>query len=424
MTIALIGNENSVRATARIGLVSPQGSDELTTAVEQAGHEAVPYTSWNALVEGSVEQPVDVIFCHEAMAADVPAGVTVPVLRVDDDADLGQDTIAGLAAVAVELAQKSARVAELEALVEGIRSGSALVGSTPVMRRLQSAVSRAADCDATVLIEGPVGSGKSLAARAIHLKSRRADQTIVVKDCATLSADELTKTIAGNPQTTFVLEAVDQLPANAQAALVKHLKERSTSRAPSLVRLITTTSAHIPELVARGAFREDLFYRLHAFPIMVPGLHERVDDIQTLADAILDSGVPASGRNHQGFTPAARMLLESMQWPGNVAQLEATIRRGQMLAGGAPIDRDQLMAPASSGAAPTAAPAASATGNAKADEVELTEDCIRPFEDEEKFLLGRALQATKGNVRRAAQLLGIGRATLYRKIQQYHLRLH
>jgi DNA-binding NtrC family response regulator len=118
------------------------------------------------------------------------------------------------------------------------------------------------------------------------------------------------------------------------------------------------------------------------------------------------------------------MLLESMQWPGNVAQLEATIRRGQMLAGGAPIDRDQLMAPASSGAAPTAAPAASATGNAKADEVELTEDCIRPFEDEEKFLLGRALQATKGNVRRAAQLLGIGRATLYRKIQQYHLRLH
>ena len=78
MTIALIGNENSVRATARIGLVSPQGSDELTTAVEQAGHEAVSYTSWNALVEGSVEQPVDVIFCDEAMAADVPAGVTVP----------------------------------------------------------------------------------------------------------------------------------------------------------------------------------------------------------------------------------------------------------------------------------------------------------------------------------------------------------
>ena len=350
MTIALIGNENSVRATARIGLVLRQDSDQLTTAVEQAGHEAVAYSSWNELVDGSVERPVDVIFCHEALAADVPAGVTAPVLRVDDGTDFSQDALSGLAAVAVELASKCARVAELESLVEGIRSGSAIVGNTPVMRRLQSAVSRAADCDATVLIEGPVGSGKSLAARAVHLKSRRADQPIVVKDCATLSADELNKTIAANTQTTLVLEAVDQLPANAQAALVKHLKERSTSRAPSLVRLIATTSAHIPELVARGGFREDLFYRLHAFPIMVPGLHERVDDIQALADAILDSGVPASGRNHQGFTPAARMLLESMQWPGNVAQLEATIRRGQVLAGGAPIDREQLIAPATNGA--------------------------------------------------------------------------
>src|SRR5690606_11307455 len=146
------------------------------------------------------------------------------------------------------------------------------------------------------------------------------------------------------------------------------------------------------------------------FPVMIPGLHERVDDIPALSDAILDAGVPASGRNHHGFTPAARMLLESMQWPGNVAQLEATIRRGQMLAGGGVIDREHLMAPATSGV-PQMVPA-SVTGNANADEVELSESAIRPFEEEEKFLLGRALQATKGNVRRAAQLLGIGRATL------------
>ena len=288
---------------------------------------------------------------------------------------------------------------------------------------MQGAVARAADCDATVLIEGPVGSGKSLAARCIHLKSRRAEQPVIVKDCATLSSDELNKTIAAGKNTTLVLESVDQLPANAQSALVKHLKERSTSRAPSLVRLVATTSAHIPEMVARGAFREDLFYRLHAFPIVVPGLHERVDDIQALADAILDCGVPSSGRNHQGFTPAARMLLESMQWPGNVAQLEATIRRSEALAAGAPIDREHVLGPAAATPATTGAPAAAAQ-SAPSPEGELTEDCIRPFEEEEKYLLGRALQATKGNVRRAAQLLGIGRATLYRKIQQYHLRLH
>jgi two-component system response regulator AtoC len=111
-----------------------------------------------------------------------------------------------------------------------------------------------------------------------------------------------------------------------------------------------------------------------------------------------------------------------MQWPGNVAQLESTIRRGQMLAGGAAIDCEHLMAPASHGAQNLVSTSVTSKRNAEA--VELTEDSIRPFEDEEKFLLGRALQATKGNVRRAAQLLGIGRATLYRKIQQYQLRLH
>jgi DNA-binding NtrC family response regulator len=352
----------------------------------------------------------------------MPAEWSVPVIRMEPDGTVNEQALPALLSLAVELAIKTTRLSELEDLVGGIRSGSAMVGNTPPMRRLRGAVSRAADCDATVLIEGPTGSGKSLAARAIHLKSRRCGDVLVVKDCGSVSAEGLSTAIAEHTETTIVLEAVDQLSAAAQSVLVKHLKERTTSRASSMPRLIATTSAHISEMVARGAFREDLYYRLHAFPVMVPGLHERVDDIPSLADAILDSGVPASGRNHQGFTPAARILLESMQWPGHVAQLEATIRRGQMLAGGAAIDRDHLIAEAASGVANVAPQ--SVTGNAAAEEVVLTEAAIRPFEEEEQFLLGRALQATNGNVRRAAQLLGIGRATLYRKIQQYQLRLH
>lgn len=422
MTIALIGTEDSVRATARVGLVSPQASDELAVSITHVGHEAISCTNWEELTEHAEHESLDLVFCHESCVDSMPAEFGVPVIRIEADGTIEQQSLSTMLSLAVELATKSSRLGELEDLVSSIRSGSAMVGNTPQMRRLQSAVSRAADCDATVLIEGPAGSGKSLAARAIHLKSRRCGETLIVKECEALSADGLSAAITDHANTTIVLESVDKLSAAAQSVLVKHLKERTTSRAPSLVRLIATTSAHIPELVARGAFREDLFYRLHAFPVMVPGLHERVDDIPALADAILDSGVPASGRNHQGFTPAARILLETMQWPGHVAQLEATIRRGQVLAGGAPIDREHLIAPATSGVANVAPQ--SATGNAAAEEVELTEASIRPFEEEEKFLLGRALQATKGNVRRAAQLLGIGRATLYRKIQQYQLRLH
>ena len=425
MSIASIVNGDTARASARVGLVSPQGNEEsaLSRAFRGAGHDIVSCTKWDELTAKAAEMPFDLVLCDASLVDGMPADIRTPVIGIDGGGVDSFEAADAMMLLAIELAGKSSRLAELECVVDGIRSGDAIVGDTPVMRRLQGAVARAADCDATVLIEGPVGSGKSLAARCIHLKSRRAEQPVIVKDCATLSSDELNKTIAAGKNTTLVLESVDQLPANAQSALVKHLKERSTSRAPSLVRLVATTSAHIPEMVARGAFREDLFYRLHAFPIVVPGLHERVDDIQALADAILDCGVPSSGRNHQGFTPAARMLLESMQWPGNVAQLEAAIRRGQVVAGGGPIDRDHLMSTGGESAPSSSAPT-SATGNATADEVELTEDCIRPFEEEEKFLLGRALQATKGNVRRAAQLLGIGRATLYRKIQQYHLRLH
>ncbi|MFT7534799.1 MAG: DNA-binding NtrC family response regulator [Hyphomicrobiaceae bacterium] len=422
MTIAFIVTEDSVRATARVGLVSPEGSEQLADTITHVGHEVVACSSWSELTSRASEGALDLVFCHESCLDAMPIECIAPVLRMQDDGMVDEQALAPLLALAVELASKTARLSELENLVGGIRSGSAMVGNTPTMRRLQAAVSRAADCDATALIEGPIGSGKSLAARAVHLKSRRCAEQLVVTDCGSMTADGLSKAIANGTKTTIVLESVDKLSSAAQAVLVKHLKERSTSRAPQLARLIATTSAHIPELVARGAFREDLYYRLNAFPVMVPGLHERVDDIPALADAILDGGVSASGRSHQGFTPAARLLLESMQWPGNVAQLESTIRRGQMLAGGAAIDREHLMAPVSNGTQ-NSVPAAVA-GNRGAEEGELTENSIRPFEDEEKFLLGRALQATKGNVRRAAQLLGIGRATLYRKIQQYQLRLH
>jgi DNA-binding NtrC family response regulator len=422
MTMALNVTRDSIRGIARVGLLSPQGSEQFSSTIEHLGHEVVACSSWSELLTKDHQGPLDLVFCHESYLDSMPSAYGAPVLRMQDTGTVDEQALQPMLALAVELASKTARLSELEKLVSGIRSGSALVGNTPTMRRLQAVVSRAADCDATVLLEGPVGSGKSLAARSVHLKSRRCNEPIVVIDCSTMTADGLGQAIANGAKTSIVLESVDKLSNTAQAVLVKHLKERSTTRLPQLARLIATTSAHIPELVARGAFREDLYYRLNALPILVPGLHERVDDIPALAAAILDAGVSASGGLQRGFTPAALTLLGSMQWPGNVAQLESTIRRAQMLAGGAVIDRDHLVAPSSPGA--QSIPAAAVTGSRSVDAAELTEDSIRPFEDEEKFLLGRALQATKGNVRRAAQLLGIGRATLYRKIQQYQLRLH
>lgn len=289
------------------------------------------------------------------------------------------------------------------------------------MRRLHGAISRAADCDATVLVEGPAGSGKSLAARVVHCKSRRSIKPLRLTEAGALDADTMANLLDEARGTTLVIEDIDRLPTAAQAVLVRHLKDRSPARTDVAPRLIATTAAHLPELVARGAFREDLYYRLNAFPMVMPALRERVEDIAAIAEAILAAGAAQNGRSHLGFTASALILLETMPWPGNVAQLEAVVKRAQAMAGGGVIDREHLVAQTPVAGLP-AAPSATPT-RADAGEVEITEESIRPFEEEEQQLLTRALRATKGNVRRAAQLLGIGRATLYRKIQQYKLRL-
>ena len=433
MTTALIGTQGTLAGKARVAWVSQRAGEQLASLVQRAGHELIECPDWAALQQATGNHPFDLVFCDEEVASEQPTGLGSQVVVIGDR-NVGHDgpaipfaalesSIGLVLSLALESGRATERVRELERLTGGIRSGQALAGNSPIVRRLHGTLSRAADCDATVLIEGPVGSGKSLAARIIHCKSRRGGQPLVAVDCAGVTVESLVKTLETARTTTLILEDIDRLPANTQAQLVRFLKDRTAGTAAA-TRLVVTTSAHLPELVARGAFREDLYYRLHAFPIVVPALRERVEDAMLIAHAVLEAGLQSTGRPTPGFTPAAQMLIESMPWPGNIAQLEAAVRRAQVLAGGAAIDRDHLLVAPS--AAPKAIPGvvtpAATTATQSAGE-EIDEDAIRPFEEEEQMLLTRALRATKGNVRRAAQLLGIGRATLYRKIQQYHLRL-
>lgn len=433
MTTALIGKHEQVGLRARVALVSRGNAKNVANLLIRSGHEILEFDGWSSFAAAAAEASMDLVLFDPEFAEGLPRGLSVPAVQVGDTTMTTTASVVGgiattvieaalqpLLSMALELRQSVSRCRDLEALVDGVRSGSALVGKSPVMRRLQGALSRAADSDATVLIEGPRGAGKSLAARVIHCKSRRSDHRLEVRGCDEQDPDSLTKALAMSQSTSLLLEGIERLPAASQSVLVRHLKERNASQAAGTPRLMVTTSAHLPELVAKGVFREDLYYRLHAFPIVVPSLRERTDDIQPIALSILDASIVESGKPHQGFTPSALTLLESMPWPGNVAQLEATVRRAQVLAAGGPIDREHLLVPAHSQATTGGA---MATPSVEQTEAELDEDAVRPFEEEEQMLLSRALRATKGNVRRAAQLLGIGRATLYRKIQQYKLRL-
>ena len=428
---------------ARVLIATNEGNAEtFASALQRTGHESVCCDSPETACAAIAEQRPDLVLVDSAMAEEVASicsdlGVPFGLLGTDGPSNFADSlgtfphSVAGEAGVALvdvllDREELRRQMRELQALVDGMRDGSALVGRSALMRRLQTTLSRAAEGDATVLIEGARGSGKSMAARVIHCKSKRGNKPIVSHTGAELDAETLQRSITEAKGTTLLIEDIEQMPSAAQQVLVRFLKERGsrpvTDGAPA--RIIATTSAHLPELVARGAFREDLYYRLHSYPIVVPALRERTEDIVLLAESILDQLSVSMGQRPAGFTPSGRTMLESMPWPGNVAQLENVVRRAFLVAGGAAIDERHLTLPAMATPAVAHVAAGGTAAVAVEDaESEVDEDSIRPFEEEEQQLLSRALRATRGNVRRAAQLLGIGRATLYRKIQQFNLRL-
>jgi DNA-binding NtrC family response regulator len=260
----------------------------------------------------------------------------------------------------------------------------------------------------------------------IHCKSRRGNRPLVIHSAKSLDGEALARAITEARGSTLLIEDIEHLPQASQQALVRNLKERASTPPSDTppARIIATTTAHLPEMVARGSFREDLYYRLHMFPIVMPSLRERLDDIPVLVESLIaQCGSTNAIQRTANITSAAMSTLTSMNWPGNVAQLESVIRRAFFTAGGHPIDREHIQVSIEAATKPVVTTSHGAATTTESED-EITESSIVPFEKEEQRLLSRALQATRGNVRRAAQLLGIGRATLYRKIQQYQLRLH
>ncbi|MCA8955603.1 MAG: sigma-54-dependent Fis family transcriptional regulator [Planctomycetes bacterium] len=376
----------------------------------------------------------------------VPSPAVVVVVR-DDGLDQGADalragavdflvdppgleqTVATLALVATSRDLRSENE-RLRRVLDELRAETVLIGCSPASRRLSGALARAADSAATILIEGRPGAGKTLAARIVHDTGCRSTRPMLVEDCVALSCERLDEVLQAEHGGTLVLEDIENLGTDVQARLVRHLKEHANRLGEGEVRIIATTSANLPEQVARGKFREDLYYRISSFPIGVPSLQERREDIAMLAAHFLCEAARCSGATPAGFTRAAIALLETNGWPRNVQQLRDAVFHAHALAMVETVDASHLAGiegvaippqrePAP--ARPVAKPERSAHQD---DDGAVREEDILPLETEERRLLARALKATEGNVRRAAQLLRIGRATLYRKIQVYQLKLN
>ena len=337
-----------------------------------------------------------------------------------------------------------------------------LVGGSLAMRRLRSHVERVAPTEATVLITGEHGSGKEMVAREIFRLSSRRREAFIKVNCAALSETLIESELFGHERGDFtgatekregrfelanrgtlLLDEVSEIPPNLQAKLLRVLQEREFERVGGSkpikvnVRILATSNRDLLRYVEQGSFRADLYYRLNVFPIHVPPLRERGEEIPMLAESFLRLSARRSGIRVLGFSPQAMHALRSYRWPGNVRELQNTIERAVILSendrpiSGAALGIDlpegavedvvesDWQAPAQPLVAPAAAPLAPRVALAPASATAVAAPPLQSLAEMEKYAILAAMKAKDGNRAQVVELLGISIRTLRNKLQEY-----
>jgi two-component system response regulator AtoC len=309
-----------------------------------------------------------------------------------------------------------------------------LVARSPQMLELFRTVRKIAEFKTTVLIGGESGTGKELVARAIHGSSPRARAAFIAVNCGAIPANLLESELFGHRKGAFTdasrdrkglfeeasggtlfLDEIGELPLNLQVKLLRVLQEGEIRRLGDSgdlkvdVRVVAATARDLAAEVQRGAFREDLYYRLNVFSLHLPALRERRDDIPLLVEHFLTRLNARMGLSIAGVTAEALRVLCAYGWPGNVRELENTIERAVVLAEGPEIDVDALPDRVHS-AGQAAAPVHVEDGDLSIK---------KASRRSEETLIRRALEKTKGNRTRAAELLEISHRALLYKIREY-----
>jgi Nif-specific regulatory protein len=338
-------------------------------------------------------------------------------------------------AVALQAVQRQIELhEENQRLKAQVATEVQLVGTSPPLQEIEAQIARVAPTSAIVLIRGESGVGKELVARAIHLSSPRRQGPFVCLNCAALAESLLESELFGHEkgaftgaterkigkfeaahQGTLFLDEIGEMNPGAQAKLLRILEGHPYERVGGVepirvnVRVVAATNRSLEQAVTAGQFRRDLYFRLQVVEMRVPPLRERPTDIPLLAEHFLRRFLQETGRRIRGFTPAALDKMQNYSWPGNVRELRNVIERAVALSTSSMLDAQDIWLSNLEGSTPQllAAPAAYLP---------------RTLEEIEKLHIAATLRHTEWNKSQAAQILGIERSTLDRKIKAYELR--
>ena len=328
------------------------------------------------------------------------------------------------------LEQKSLRVEneQLKGSIDEIIKPDNLIGESSQMKKIYELIHTVAPADTTVMIRGESGTGKELVAKAIHINSRRKYFPIIPVNCGALAESILESELFGHEKGAFTgaqfkrkgkfemadggtifLDEIGSVTPKMQVELLRVIESKQFSRVggnqiiKSDFRVIIATNESLEDLVKQGKFREDLYYRLNVFSIIIPPLRERIGDIPVLAFYFLNNFCTAMNKNIKNISPEAMEFLCRYDWPGNVRELENAIERAVVVGKGDTIKVDDLPFHVSS------SPSANMDGD-------------KSMTAMEKKHISRVLNENNWNISKSALELEIDRVTLYNKINKYGLR--
>jgi two-component system response regulator AtoC len=329
-----------------------------------------------------------------------------------------------------------------------------IIGDSAPLREVLEKVEQVAPTNSTVLLRGETGTGKELVAHAIHINSPREQKPFVRVNCAALAPGVLESELFGHEKGSFTgalarrpgrfeladggtlfLDEVGDLPMEVQIKLLRTLQEREFERVGGAetikvdVRLVSATNRNLERMIEESEFREDLYYRLNVFPINLPPLRDRLDDLSPLVGHFIAKFSRQMGATAAPASSEALAKLREYNWPGNVRELENIIERAMILARGAPLSAGHLdfgrrAASHAASQPPTgtmpavAPPAVPAPGTVLADDGKSLAE--RLLDSERKEIVA-AVEKSRGNIASAARTLGINRSTLYYRLRKHGL---